>query len=153
MLYQIKYRFDKSRISELCKIISSEIIRLFSEKIDVLIPIPPSNMKRPFQPVFEILTEISRIMNIPVDLKFLKKSKIIPAIKQFGNSESRNKHLKNAFSVQGKSYQGKTILLFDDHYRSGDTLNAATKVLKEDGEIANILILAITKTDLMSLKQ
>jgi predicted amidophosphoribosyltransferase len=54
--------------------------------------------------------------------------------------------LKNAFNVIDQRYIGKTVLLFDDIYRSGTTLNTAAKVLKERGKVRDIFALTITKT-------
>lgn len=54
--------------------------------------------------------------------------------------------MADAFIITNKSYKGKTVLLFDDLYRSGETLNAVTKVLKEQGEVEDIYVLTITRT-------
>ena len=50
----------------------------------------------------------------------------------------------------GKLRAGKTknrhILLFDDLFRSGSTLNAITDLLMGDGQPASVRVLTITKT-------
>lgn len=40
--------------------------------------------------------------------------------------------------------QGRKILLFDDLYRSGATMNAITAALYDEGEAANVFALTIT---------
>jgi|GEM_PF-340907 len=146
LLYKIKYRFDKTKIKELVEIIASEFSRLFTNPIDVIIPIPPSNMNRPFQPLIEIAKELSNKIHIPLDSKLVVKKKITSAIKQIEDYEKRKELLADAFFITDKSYKGKTVLLFDDLYRSGETLNAVTKVLKEQGEVGDIYVLTITRT-------
>ena len=146
LLYKIKYRFDKSKISNLAEIISNEMRGLFPNEIDVLIPIPPSNMNRPFQPLQEIAIELSKIIHVKLDNNYLEKIKTTPPIKQIENIETRKELLKDVFRIKEKKYKGKTVLLFDDLYRSGETLNAATKVLKEQGNVGEIYVLTITKT-------
>ena len=41
---------------------------------------------------------------------------------------------------------GKVVLLFDDLYQSGATAGSVARVLKEQGNAAEICFLAITKT-------
>lgn len=146
LLYNIKYRFDRSKIKELVEIITSEFHRLFGNQIDVIVPVPPSNLKRPFQPLFEIAKELSSQIQIPVEFDLIVKNKVIPSIKQFNEPEKRKQLLSNAFTAKNKSYKGKTILLFDDLYRSGETLNTISNVLKNEVEVGDIYVLTITKT-------
>lgn len=146
LLYQIKYRFDKTKVTELAELIANAIEGYFKREIDILIPIPPSNLNRPFQPLNEIAKELSVKTKIPVDLNYLQKNKETPAIKQIENNEERKKLLHGVFKISNNQYQGKSILLFDDLYRSGETLNEAARVLKEQGKVSNIFVLTITKT-------
>lgn len=43
--------------------------------VNLIIPIPPSDTTREFQPVYEIVSHIGRICNIPVNYQILKKLK------------------------------------------------------------------------------
>jgi predicted amidophosphoribosyltransferase len=38
------------------------------------------------------------------------------------------------------------VLLFDDLYRSGETLKEITRVLMEEGQVSKVFVLTITKT-------
>jgi ComF family protein len=62
------------------------------------------------------------------------------------NSNERQKNVKNAFVVHPKraeSLKGKTVILIDDVYTTGATVNECTKVLLKAGVSAvNILTLA-----------
>lgn len=144
MLYQLKYCLDISKIEPISDLIIKAILNTF-EKIDIIISIPPSNLNRPFQPVLELAQRISELSGIPTNLNYLKK-KPTPALKSIDDLQERKEILENAFSVVDKRFKGKTVLLFDDLYRSGETLNAAVKVLKEQGEVDKIYVLTITKT-------
>jgi competence protein ComFC len=146
LLYQIKYKFKKELIPELVEIILDSINNYFNKKIDIIIPVPPSNLNRPFQPLEAIAIALAKELNIAIDTNYLIKVKVTPPIKQFENNVDRQALLKNVHAVSGKQYRGKTILLFDDLYRSGETLNAATKILKDQGEVAEVFVLTITKT-------
>jgi len=144
-LYKLKYRRNKTVIKEISETASSFIKSEF-HNVDVIIPVPPSDVKRQFQPVITISNAISELTQIPTDSGYLIKTAQTFQIKGIDDNEKRKKLLHNAFSVIDKRYQAKTILLFDDLYRSGETLNAAAKVLKEQGEVGEIYVLTITKT-------
>jgi competence protein ComFC len=144
LLYQLKYCFDKSKIEPISELVSKMIINTFAG-INIIIPIPPSNLDRPFQPVSELAQRISEFSGIPTNLQYLKK-KATPALKSIDDLQVRKEILANAFSVIDKRFKGKTVLLFDDLYRSGETLNAAVKVLREQGEVDKIYVFTITKT-------
>lgn len=144
LIYKLKYNFDKSVIEIIAQRCAKTIIDIFPN-IDVIIPSPPSNLNRPFQPVFELALRISELIKIPVDLKFIEK---LPTeqIKTLSNQEDRNIVLERAITIKDKKYKDKSILLFDDLFRSGDTLNAIAKKLKCEGEVNSIKALCVTKT-------
>ncbi len=63
----------------------------------------------------------------------------------FGFHE-RSKLLENAHEVAGNSVRNRAVLLVDDLYRSGATLNAVTSVLYEQGEVKDVFAFALTRT-------
>lgn len=144
LIYKLKYNFDKSAIEIIAHRCAKTIIDIFPN-IDVIIPSPPSNLNRPFQPVYELAAKISELTKIPVDIDFIKK---LPTeqIKTLSDKEARNIVLERAISIKGKKYEGKDILLFDDLFRSGDTLNAIAKKLISEGCVNSIKALCVTKT-------
>jgi predicted amidophosphoribosyltransferase len=144
LLYQYKYCFNRDKEDNISKIVTENLFKLFPS-IDFIIPIPASNFNRPFQPVIELVKKISELSKIPIELGYLEKIPT-PAIKEINDTKQREKILKNAFSVPDRRCKGKTVLLFDDFYRSGATLNAATKALKEQGDVETVYVLTITKT-------
>ena len=60
--------------------------------------------------------------------------------------DNRKEVLKDAFSVQNNVLNGKDVLLFDDLYRSGETLNAVCDILLNVGKARGVYVLTITKT-------
>ena len=157
MLYDYKYKFKKKLGDTLAVKIVSEMenlfcgfglgsVRVYQSEIDVIIPIPPSDTNRPFQPVLELAKKISELSSIPVDLTYLSKSKRTPPVKNIDDVTTRSKLLKNAFCVIDTRYKGKRVLLFDDLYRSGETMNSVARTLKDQGQVENISVLTITRT-------
>jgi len=54
--------------------------------------------------------------------------------------------LAGLHAVDPKETQGKNMLLFDDLFRSGSTLNAITDLLMGTRKAASVPVLTITKT-------
>ena len=147
LLYQLKYRHDKSKIRPIAQVAAEFIKKLLVYPyLDAIIPIPPSDMNRPFQPVIELAAEIGRILNLPAPSDYLVKVKPTVPLKSLEGYESRQEQLKNAFTVQDNRFYRKYVLLFDDIYRSGETLKAATDVLIKNGEVSRVYVLALTRT-------
>lgn len=67
-------------------------------------------------------------------------------LKDINDPEQRRQHMEGLYAVDGAQTKNKRILLFDDRFRSGTTLNAITDLLLTTGEAADVVALAITRT-------
>lgn len=113
-------------------------------KSEALIPIPlhPSRERiRGFNQAKLLAEEISKRSGIPTDSTVLKRCKKTRAQKELDDRE-RLTNLKNAFSVREGKIPYKTVILVDDIYTTGSTLDEAARVLKEKG-IQTIYFLSI----------
>ncbi|MEQ8581543.1 MAG: phosphoribosyltransferase family protein [Marinoscillum sp.] len=146
-LYRLKYWREKYR-AEIIAIPTCDLIREknASWKIDVIIPMPPSDLDRAFQPVYEIAHHISHKLGIPLDLDYLRKAKSTSQLKSIMDPTKRKELLKDAFSVASDKYKQKSVLLFDDLYRSGSTVTEATRILLNSGNVDKVYVVTITKT-------
>lgn len=142
----LKYWKEKERINPIAQEAASFLNSKPNWKIDVVIPIPPSDTTRDFQPVEELAKAIGAICKLNVDFKLLRKLKSTSQLKEIEDSQKRKEILKGAFGIEANSLQGKNVLLFDDLYRSGETLNAVCDVIKNAAKPNNIYVLTITKT-------
>ena len=135
----INYKFnDKSYIY---KTLSNYILKNenFVENIksyDIIIPVPISNKRnkeRGYNQSGLIAREISKITQVMMNTKTLyKKINIVP--QSTLNKEEREQNIKNAYSIKNaKNIQNKKILIFDDIYTTGSTVNECSKILKENG--------------------
>jgi competence protein ComFC len=148
LLLKLKYRADRSVLHA---IIEATIYFIkqewgIADILDAIIPIPPSNIRRVVQPVMEIADELSTNLDIALYRDVLIKVIETPELKDIYGYHERLKLLQNTFSVANNIIEGKNILVFDDLFRSRATLNAATKVLNEEGKVARIYVLTLTKT-------
>jgi ribosomal protein L14 len=114
---------------------------------DYILCVPPSDIDRDFQPVYEIgkkLSEYSEISLLGDDV--FRKIKKTDTMKNKKKSEVE-KLLNNAFFVEKPTeLKKKNVLIFDDIIRTGATLLEIINTLKMNAEIGDIYVLTITKT-------
>ncbi len=85
-------------------------------------------------------------LNVPCLRDCIIRLKNTPELKNIYDYNKRLELLEDAYTVAPSSLKGENVLLFDDLYRSGATLDAITKCLYERGEADNVYALALTKT-------
>jgi predicted amidophosphoribosyltransferase len=85
-------------------------------------------------------------LGLPVSSGCLVKTKDLPELKNVFDYNERLSLLAGAFNVVPAEVAGRTVLLLDDLYRSGATMNAVADALKEFGGAADVYVLAITRT-------
>ena len=148
MLYQIKYNKDKSKIEPLAnKAFEFMKTRLVTKWLFCIVPVPPSDNSRAFQPVIEIAKLLGKKLNITVNYDCLQKNKNTEFIKDnFISANEKEQKLKGVFKIKDQTLKNKKILLFDDVCQTGSTLKEITKVLYDEGNVENVYALTITKT-------
>lgn len=143
LLYKLKYRGDPSAAPE---IVETAVSFLCSQNsnFDLIIPVPAST-RRVFQPVTVLATGIGAALNIPV-VQCIVTTRPAAQLKDVQDPEERRILLDGLFAVDQRQTAHKSILLFDDLFRSGATLNAITDVLLKQGRAACVDVLTITRT-------
>lgn len=107
-----------------------------SKMIDLLIPVPLHKgrlRKRGFNQSLLLVKELSYRLGIPYQERILRK--IRPTTPQVNLSgRERERAVKGVFKIfKGKELKGKAILLVDDVYTTGTTVNECSKVLMSEG--------------------
>lgn len=143
MVYRLKYKGDKGVIAPVVEAIA-DFVRNWSIHPDTIVPMPASK-QRSFQPVMEIARELGRAMNIALNMESLKKTKTTRQMKDVGDFSARVAELESAVTSD-KGLEGKAVLLFDDLFQSGATMNVAAKTLKSQGLVKSVYALALTRT-------
>ena len=148
MLYQLKYNKDKSKIEPLAnKAFEFMKTRLVTKWLFCIVPVPPSDNSRVFQPVIEIAKLLGKKMNIPINYDCLLKVKTTEFMKDNNISAiEKEKKLEGVYKIKDQTFKNKKILLFDDVCQTGSTLKEITKVLYDEGNVENVYALTITKT-------
>lgn len=137
LMFNIKYANDKLAVKEVVSLISNNLNR-YRDKIDLIIPVPPSNKDRFYQPVYELVKAFAKYLNKQYKLNLLKK-----------NSSNQAKNGENVINTIEKVYnleEKVNILLVDDIFRTGNTLKECCKILRQDKNVDKIYCLAMTRT-------
>jgi predicted amidophosphoribosyltransferase len=143
-LFQLKYRSDFTQVI----VIASQMYQSLSEyfsSANLIIPMPASR-QRSRQPVIEIARELSRLMNIPCYEGLLLKETVTPPMKDIATIEEKVQTLMDAFSINDQLGEGLyDVLIVDDLYDTGSSLEAATNVLRQYSKIRNIYVSTVTR--------
>ena len=88
--------------------------------------------KRGFNQAELIAKGLGRELGIPVSSNSLLRTRKTSPQKELNDQERKN-NLKNAFQVVDPDVKFKKVLLIDDIYTTGSTIDAAAAVLLEGG--------------------
>ena len=143
-LYQLKYCSDFNQVS----VISSQLYESLSNYFStarLIIPMPPSK-SRAKQPVIEIARQLSIHMGIPCYENLLVKTTDTPQMKDIASRKEKVDTLINAFTVNDLLGEGLyDVLIVDDLFDTGSSLEAATAVLRNYKKIRYIYVSTVTR--------
>jgi ComF family protein len=111
---------------------------------DALVPIPLHKKRRRargYNQAELLARELSALCRVPVETELLTRT-INTKPQKSQNSAERKNNLKNAFQITQKSVQLKKVILIDDIYTTGSTVDAAAAALKYTG-ITKVYVLCI----------
>jgi competence protein ComFC len=145
LLFRFKYRHDATALQPLVEHTVKYLAKAKS-RFDLLIPIPPSNMRRKFKPTVALARDVGKMLSLPVSLSAITKIGPTPELKTIADPEQRQRLLLSAFEADPRQLADKSILLVDDLYRSGATLAAATRVAYDRGKARAVYVFAVTRT-------
>ncbi len=134
------YRFKYSGRREYATFFGEEAAACLGDFIkktgaEALVPIPIHRkrlIKRGYNQALLLAREISKHCGVPVMEKLLLRRRNTAPLKLLSPLE-RQKNLKNAFIVRQNSVKLKTIILIDDIYTTGATMDEAARELHKAG--------------------
>ena len=144
LLYKLKYHQDASVAPELAEATATFVASWIGAP-DAIVVVPPSH-DRKIQPVFEIARQLGMLLNVSVFEDAVIRIKEIPELKNVFDRDQRATLLEDAHAVDSSKINGKRILLFDDLYRSGASMNAIASMLYDEAGVSEVFALTITKT-------
>jgi len=143
LLYKFKYRGDNGAAQSIIDT-AAGFLAPRRHKFDLIIPVPPST-QRAIQPVLVLAEGIGVAVGLPV-ISCISTTRPTTQLKDVTTPDERKALLDGLYAVDHLQTQGKRILLFDDLFRSGSTMNAITDVLLTQGQACSVSALTITRT-------
>lgn len=135
-IYQFKYH-NRRVYGEFY---AQELYRLYGKQlkdwgIQVIIPVPlhkKRKRKRGYNQAEIIAKHLGKLSGLPVETKAVIRVQNTKPQKEL-NHKDRKKNLREAFRVTKRWRSPQNVLLIDDIYTTGNTIDAVAKVLKEKG--------------------
>lgn len=142
--YLLKYRRQWDQAKVLAQTLAATICPKL-DQIGLIVPMPASN-RRDRQPVHEVARELGRIIGVQVFEKLLLKKPNGKSLKDLATREEKLAALEGTMSIQNEiSNSGQwNVLLLDDLYDSGASMEVATKVLRSYSKVRKIYVAALT---------
>lgn len=143
----LRFKYHNQR--NYAKVYGEWVVRLFSKwikerNIDVIVPVPihKSRMRsRGYNQAFLVAKVLGESLNIPVDDESVIRSKKTLPQKELSVFE-RMQNIQKSFSLRNDSFRGKNILIIDDIYTTGLTVDALSFSLIKGGA-KNIYFIAL----------
>ncbi len=135
-LYRLKYQGRREYADWMGDRMAARLLQEFDpEEIDALVPIPVSvqrERKRGYNQAAVLAERISQRTGIPVREGYLSR-RTDTAVLRSMSAEQRRRNLKNAFIAPVDDVKSRIIMLIDDIYTTGATIDACAQQLQEKG--------------------
>lgn len=143
LLYRLKNRADKDAAGPIIETVANYLAAR-RDKFDSIVPVPPSH-ERTLQPVIVLAEGIGIALGVPV-LSCITTTRPTTQLKNVTDPDERRKQVDGLYQIDATQTKGRSILLFDDLFRSGTTMNAITDQLLGPGQALIVRAVTITKT-------
>ncbi len=134
------YRFKYSNCRAYRRTFAEDAWRMYGKwlgnlDVDAVVPVPmyaKKKHRRGYNQAEVFAEEIAKQLDCRLDTWLVVRTKNTAALKNL-NEQGRKKNLENAFKIRKNSVKLNKILLIDDIYTTGSTLDGVTEVLLASG--------------------
>jgi ATP-dependent DNA helicase RecQ len=143
LMYRLKYESDTTVLPALIQ----QTLDFFQahpemKQADIIIPVP-SSTERKVNPVHVFCEALAGKIKIPMQT-FVAKTRQTQPQKEMKTLAQKRANVAGAFSVRGE-IKGKRVILIDDLFDSGATLDEITRLLLKHGA-SRVNVLTLTRT-------
>jgi predicted amidophosphoribosyltransferase len=143
LFYDYRYKGVTRNLSSIVELISHFVGTLFQKdlKFERLIVVPPPVSRPEYRRVIELSAALCRSLKIPSAQGVLARNEII-------DEEQAEKSGLFAFQSEqsGRLVEGKIVLVVDDIYRTGKSLESFCRMLKCEANARELHVVAGTRT-------
>lgn len=130
--YKNKKEFGIVYAREMCNALEAQI-KMINPDVLIAVPISKEKMKtRGYNQAQIIADEMGKILGIPVDTELVYRIKNTTPMKNLDKA-NRIENLKNAFQVTKNVVRYKKVMIVDDIYTTGATIDAIALELRKFG--------------------
>lgn len=142
--YQLKYKQDWGQVQPLAQAIADHIFPKLAN-VGFILPMPASAV-RLRQPVAEVAEALGKIVRRPVFLDTLRKASNGKSLKDLNTKEEKIEAIGDDITVNNQiTNEGAwNVLVVDDLYHTGASMEAACKVLRAYSKVEKIYVAALT---------
>ncbi len=135
-LYRFKYAGRAEYAKYYAQVAEEKYGTLLKQlKADALIPVPIHKRRlkeRGYNQAEEFSKELSNRLGIPTRTDLVKRTTATVALKKLGRFERQN-NLKKAFIISRNDVKLKTIIVIDDIYTTGATIDTISRIFRHSG--------------------
>ena len=144
LLYRLKYKGDRSVVPAIAEA-ATAFVRSWQPGLEMVVTVPPSR-ERAVQPVLLVGAALAEGLGLAFEPQVVRRSREAPQLKDVFDYDERWRLLDGLHEIATPRVEGRRILLFDDLFRSGATLNAVTAALYDRGHAAVVCALTLTRS-------
>ena len=142
--YQLKYQSDWSQAKRLAKALADHVYPKFNN-VGLIVPMPATKTRKR-QPVVEVVVELGKLVGTPVFTELLLKAPNGKSLKDLSTKLEKIEAIGGSLNVKDciEGDDRHNLLLVDDLFDTGASLQAACKVLSAYPKIRKIYVAALT---------
>jgi hypothetical protein len=143
---RVRHPGDRQRAAELASLLARFVQQQPTYRAaDLLLPVPPSNPNKDYDLPTLLAEEVGKQTGITATSAALRKTRNTRPMKDCRTIQEKIDNLKDAFAADAALVKDKKVILVDDIYQTGFSINEVCRVLRGQG-VALVLGLVATKT-------
>lgn len=145
LVYHFKYRKNK-KAGDILVDLSTQFIKENYPDFELVIPVPPAVSSQHFFSYRFFSRNLTDNLQKPLTDKVIQRIKLAQPQKDFVNLEGKRENIKDSLKIsQPQKVKDKTVLIIDDIYDSGTTVNEISSLLKS-ALAHKVFVFTIAKT-------